>query len=213
MSLTGLFLILFLVVHLAGNLQLLADDGGRSYNEYAYFMTHNPLIKTISYLLYIFILLHAFQGWVLWRNNRAARGAQRYAVHRLRAVRTNARIASRMGWIGTVIFIFILIHMYQFWFKMKMGEVGLVRYDGREVQDLYSLVAATYRDVGFVVFYVVSMVVIGAHLWHGFQSAFHTLGLDHSKYSPLIHFVGKAYAILVPLGFALIPVLFFLKHA
>lgn len=213
MSLTGLFLILFLAVHLAGNLQLLAADGGRSFNEYAYFMTHNPLIKTISYLLYTFILLHALQGWVLWRSNCVARGAQRYAVHRLRAVNTNARIASRMGWIGTVIFIFILIHMYQFWFKMKVGEVALVRYGEHEVQDLYSLVVTTYRDVGFVVFYVGSMVVIGVHLWHGFQSAFQTLGLRHSKYSPLIHFLGKAYAILVPLGFALIPILIFLKHA
>ncbi len=213
MSLTGLFLIVFLVVHLAGNLQLLADDGGRSFNEYAHFMTHSPLIKTISYLLYAFILLHAFQGWALWRKNRLARGAQPYAVHRLRAVNTNPRIASRMGWIGTVIFVFILVHMYQFWFKMKIGDIGVVRYDGQEVKDLYTLVATTYQNLGFVLFYVVSMVVIGAHLWHGFQSSFQTLGINHSKYSPLIHFLGKLYAIVIPLGFALIPIVFFVKHA
>ncbi|RMD76226.1 MAG: succinate dehydrogenase, partial [Bacteroidetes bacterium] len=94
-----------------------------------------------------------------------------------------------------------------------IGDIGMVTYDGHEVKDLYTLVAATYQDLGFVIFYVVCMVVIGAHLWHGFQSAFQTLGINHPKYSPLIHFLGKLYSVLVPLGFALIPILFFLKHA
>ena len=74
MSLTGLFLIIFLIVHLAGNLQLLYDDGGVQFNLSAEFMTSNPLIKTVSYLLYAFILIHALQGWAIWRKNRQARG-------------------------------------------------------------------------------------------------------------------------------------------
>ncbi len=73
MSLTGLFLILFLLVHMSGNLQLFNDDGGESFNIYAYFMTHNPLIKTISYGLYFFILLHTIQGIALAAKNRSAR--------------------------------------------------------------------------------------------------------------------------------------------
>ena len=80
MSLTGIFLMLFLVVHLLGNLQLLKDDGGEAFNTYAFFMTHNPLIKFISYSLYAFILWHAVQGIRLWQNNKAARGNDRYAV-------------------------------------------------------------------------------------------------------------------------------------
>ncbi|RMF28148.1 MAG: succinate dehydrogenase [Bacteroidetes bacterium] len=210
MSLTGLFLIVFLVVHLAGNLQLLIDDGGRQFNLYAKFMTTNPLIKTISYLLYFFILLHAIQGWALWRKNRLARGTQRYAVHRVRAVNTHPRIASRMGWIGTVLFVFLLIHLYQFWLQMKIGALPMVDYDGVLAANLYLPVQEAYTDLGFVIFYVVSMGVVGAHLWHGFQSAFQTLGLNHRKYTPLIQGLGKIYSVVVPLGFAIIPVFFYL---
>jgi len=79
MSLTGLFLILFLTVHLAGNLQLLANDGGESFNTYAYMMTHNPLIKFISIGNFFFIGLHAVQGILLALKNRAAKG-QKYTV-------------------------------------------------------------------------------------------------------------------------------------
>ncbi|HMQ47762.1 MAG TPA: succinate dehydrogenase cytochrome b subunit [Saprospiraceae bacterium] len=211
MSLTGLFLILFLVMHLIGNLQLLEGDGGEKFNLYAKFMTTNPLIKTISYLLYASILLHAFQGWALWRKNRAARGDARYAVKVTRAVNTNSNFASGMGWLGTIIFIFLLIHLYQFWLQMKIGNVGMATYDGETVKDLYTLVALAYENPLYVIFYVVSMLVIAFHLYHGFQSAFQTLGLNHKKYSPLIHFLGKAYAILVPLGFAIIPVWMYLN--
>ena len=210
MSLTGLFLILFLAVHLVGNLQLLANDGGESFNLYADFMTSNPLIKTISYGLYFFILLHAVQGLILWAKNRAARGGQGYAVKVNSAVNTNARVARSMGWLGTIILVFILLHMYQFWLQMKMGAVEMVNYDGAEVKDLYTLVSAAFEDPTYVVIYVVSMIIIAFHLWHGFQSSFQTLGINHQKYTPFIHGLGKGYSILVPLGFAIIPILMFL---
>jgi len=205
MSLTGLFLISFLVVHLIGNLQLLNPDGGESFNQYAYFMTHNPVIKTVSYLLYAFILLHAVQGWVIWRKNRKARGGQRYAVKVTRAVGTNSFAASNMAWLGTIIFVFILVHMYQFWLQMKLGNLPMATYDGQEVKDLYAIVSEAFSNIGYVIFYVVSMVVIAYHLLHGFQSAFQTLGLNHRKYTPLIKGVGVVLSIVVPLGFAIIP--------
>lgn len=209
MSLTGLFLIVFLAVHLVGNLQLLADDGGESFNIYAKFMTSNPLIKTTSYSLYAFILLHAIQGILLWRKNRAARGNQKYAVHKVRGTATNAKLASRMGWIGVIILVFLIIHLYQFWFKMKIGAIPTVEYDGVAVSNLYGTVEAAYSNIGFVIFYVVSMYVVGAHLWHGFQSAFQTLGMNHQKFGPLIKLVGKIYSVLIPAGFALIPIWFY----
>jgi succinate dehydrogenase / fumarate reductase cytochrome b subunit len=107
MSLTGIFLMLFLVVHLIGNFQLLKDDGGEAFNTYAYFMTHNPLIKVISYSLYAFILLHAYQGIALWIYNRSARGANKYAVNHTRPAE---RAARNMAWFGIVILVFILLH-------------------------------------------------------------------------------------------------------
>jgi succinate dehydrogenase / fumarate reductase cytochrome b subunit len=213
MSLTGLFLVVFLAVHLAGNLQLLIQDGGKQFNLYAKFMTTNPVIKTISYLLYTFILLHAVQGLALWFQNMKARGNERYAVQKLRAVNTNANLANRMGWLGTVILIFLIIHLYQFWLQMKMDVLPYETYEGVAIKNLYVPVEAAFSNFGFVIFYVISMAAVAFHLWHGFQSSFQTLGLNHQKYSPLIRFIGKAYSILIPLGFAIIPIVFYLRNA
>jgi succinate dehydrogenase cytochrome b subunit len=213
MSLTGLFLILFLIVHLMGNLQLLHDDGGEAFNLYARFMTTNPVIKIISYSLYTFILLHAFLGIYLWLKNRAARGSKGYAVTDVKAVNTNAGFAKNMGWLGGIVFIFLLIHMYQFWFQMHMDAVPYATYAGEEVKNLFEPVQVAFTGIGFVVFYVVCMAILGFHLWHGFQSAFQTLGLSHQKWSPAIRFLGKAYAIIVAVLFAVIPIAFYLKYA
>ncbi len=205
MSLTGIFLITFLPVHLLGNLQLLADDGGESFNVYAKFMTGNPVIKTISYGLYLFILIHAIQGFVIWFQNRNSR-ATRYAVK----ATVNSSWASRnMGPLGMILLIFIVLHMVQFWLKMKMGTLDMVTIEGEQVKDLYTPVYDAFKNILFVIFYVVCMIAIAMHLRHGFQSAFQTLGLNHKKYTPLIKGLGTAYAILIPLGFAIIPLYFY----
>ncbi|MEL7020065.1 MAG: succinate dehydrogenase cytochrome b subunit [Bacteroidota bacterium] len=215
MSLSGLFLTTFLVVHLVGNLQLLLDDGGEQFNIYAKFMTSNPLIKTTSYLLYASILLHAIQGIALWWQNKQARGGKGYAVKVTRAVKTNSFTSRYMAAFGTIILVFIFVHMYQFWLQMKLGNVPMIpagTYEGYEepIKNLYAPVAEVFSNPLFVVFYVISMIVIAMHLWHGFQSAFQTLGLNHKKYTPLIKGVGIAYSILVPLGFAILPLYFLL---
>lgn len=212
MSLTGLFLITFLLVHLIGNFQLLIPDGGETFNLYAEFMTTNPFIKFTSYGLYGFILLHAFQGWFLWAKNRKARGGERYAVTTTRAAGTQGGLAKNMGALGTIIFIFLFIHMGQFWFKMKMGSLPMQVYDGVEVNDLYAPVKAAFTNIWYVLFYVISMLFIGMHLMHGFQSAFQSLGLNHKKYTPFIKLVGNAYSILIPLGFAIIPIIFYVTN-
>lgn len=209
MSLTGIFLILFLTVHLVGNLQLLIDDGGEQFNLYAKMMTSNPLIQAISIGNFFFIFLHAFIGILLYFQNKAAKGS-RYAVT---STKTTTYSSRNMAWFGTVILVFILIHLYQYWFKMKLGMTEMVTYDGIEVKNLYVLVAATFTSLPFVLFYVASMVIIGLHLSHGFQSAFQTLGLNHKKYTPLIKGLGTAYSILIPLGFAIIPIVFYLTRA
>ncbi|THH41471.1 succinate dehydrogenase cytochrome b subunit [Neolewinella litorea] len=213
MSLTGLFLIIFLVVHLIGNLQLiLPGDEGYAFNSYAYFMTNNPVIKTTSFLLYAFILLHAIQGIYLWNVNRKARGAQGYATKVDRTAGAS-KSSIYMGSLGMVIFAFIVVHMVQFWGQMHFTDnVGPFTAEGYEgAKDLYALVSQTYENLGIVIFYVVAMIFIAFHLWHGFQSAFQTLGLNHKKYTPLIKAVGYTYSVLVPLGFAAIPVIMYLR--
>jgi succinate dehydrogenase / fumarate reductase cytochrome b subunit len=205
MSLTGLFLILFLVVHLAGNLQLLANDGGEAFNLYSYFMTHNPLIKTISYGLYFFILLHAVLGIVLKLKNRSARGVQ-YAVSSY----PQASWASKqMALLGILIFAFLLLHMGDFWWKMKFtDQLSMVSYAdvNYQVKDLYTQVDASFQITWIVIAYLIGLLALAIHLWHGFESAFQTLGLRNWRFGKLFKVVGQIYSIIVPLGFAVIPV-------
>ena len=211
MSLTGLFLITFLVVHLLGNLQLLKFDGGQAFNLYSAELASNPLIKVVAYLLYFSILAHTFYAIILTSKNKAARPVG-YAESDGAA---NSSTASRnMGILGTVVFVFIATHMAQFWFPMKFGAVPFVEYtlDGQlvKVKDIHTIVTAAFKEWWISGFYVVSMAFLGYHLSHGFQSAFQTLGLNHPKYTPVIKTVGNAFAIIVPLGFAVLPIAVYL---
>jgi len=206
MALTGLFLITFLAVHLAGNLQLLKHDGGEAFNVYARFMTTNPVIKTISYVNYALILIHIGIAIVLSRKNRVARGPERYAVS---SSKSSIWASRNMGILGTIILIFLVIHLKDFWAQMHWGGIPQVTYNGKEVNDLYSLVGIWFQKGWYVGLYVVCMIFLGFHLWHGFASLFQTLGLNHAKYNPLINFVGKAFAIVVPALFAMIPIRMF----
>jgi len=207
MALTGLFLILFLVVHLIGNLQLLKGDQGQSFNIYAAFMTSNPLIIVISYVNYTAILVHVIWSILITRRNRKARGPEGYAV-----VKNSSHWTSRnMGILGTFIFIFLVIHLRSFWYEMHWGGIPTATYASGEYKDLYTVVDTAYADLWFVMLYVVSMALLAFHLFHGFGSAFQTLGLNHVKYNPLIRFVGVAFAIIVPALFALIPIYMYLN--
>jgi succinate dehydrogenase / fumarate reductase, cytochrome b subunit len=209
MSLTGLFLIVFLVVHLTGNLQLMYDDGGEAFNVYAHFMTTNELIIFLSYGLYAFILLHIIQGILIALQNRGAR-KKGYAV----ANRKSNTFASRnMALLGLLVFFFLAVHMGDFWYKMKFtGELDMITYAGYDfaVKDLYGRVNTAFQEWWIVLIYVLGLIALALHLWHGFQSAFQTLGLNHKKYTPIIKGLGKIYSIVIPLGFAIIPLYFFL---
>jgi succinate dehydrogenase / fumarate reductase cytochrome b subunit len=238
MSLTGIFLSVFLVVHLVGNLQLLKDDSGYAFNAYALFMTTNPLIKTVSWGLYAIILLHAFKGLALAVTNKNTRHS-RYVVS---GSQQNSHWTSRnMGILGTIILAFIIVHMSDFWYSYKYGETPwkkyILEYSSGEItavdtekpsgnaslnyntpihevlisKDLYMKVVETFKQPLFVLFYVLSMLAIAFHLWHGFASAFQSLGLNHKKYNSLIKGLGFAISVLVPLGFAIIPVFIYLS--
>jgi len=210
MSISGLFLILFLVVHLLGNLQLLKDDHGMSFNFYTYFMTHNPLIKLISYVLYLTILLHTIQGLKIYFSNRGAKGGSYVSSSTV-----SGSLAERyMAHFGSIIFIFIIIHLWQYWLKMKMNVLPMISIEGHDhpFADLYTPVQTSFQNAGNVIFYIFCDCIIAFHLWHGFQSAFQTLGINHKKYTPLIKVLGMIYSILIPLGFAMIPLYVFLTH-
>jgi succinate dehydrogenase / fumarate reductase cytochrome b subunit len=205
-ALTGIFLILFLAVHLIGNLQLLKADGGRSFNVYAEFMSTNPLIQAVSKLNFFFILLHIVVTLLLTIKNRQARGPERYAVT---SGKSSIWASRNMAVLGTLVLIFIVIHIKDFYAQMHWGSVPTVAYDGKEVRDLYSLVDFWFAKGWYVAVYCFSMGALAFHLWHGFASAFQTLGLNHMKYNPVINAVGKTFAVIVPALFALIPIMMF----
>lgn len=242
MALTGLFLCSFLLVHMSGNLQLFKNDNGLAFNVYAVFMTTNPLIKTISYGLYALILLHAFEGLYLAAQNRKARGNQRYVVYNGKA--NSSWFSRNMAILGTVLLVFIVVHMSNFWFEYKFGYVPYTQYEQslatgevtstpfegeikgkmeefvREesqtrvviVKDLYRSVMEGFKNPFLVLFYVIAMFAVSFHLVHGFQSAFQTLGINHPKYNPLLNFLGAGvFGIIIPVGFALMPLYFFFK--
>lgn len=210
MATTGLFLCLFLVVHVAGNLQLFKDDNGRSFNEYTYMMTHNPFIVLVSYVNYAIILFHIFDALVLTTGNRKARPVGYYMEDQ----KKNSTWASRnMGILGTIILIFLVIHMKTFWFEMHFGTVPTLSYEagGMEYKDLYTVVTQAFSQLWYVALYVVSMFALSFHLYHGFQSAFQSFGLNHHKYNPVIKAVGiGGFAILIPALFAAMPLYFYL---
>lgn len=267
MSLTGLFLCVFLVGHLAGNLQLLMPDSQLQFNQYALFMTTNPAVKILSYLTYISILFHAVDGILLTIQNKKARPIG-YAKSDASA---NSSFASRnMAVLGTLVLVFIATHMINFWAKMHFDEkmplmtqsiqtgpgeaadyyVGTTvgqyypvssiklttdevdptgaspkQFEVRNRTDVYNVLANVkvgelYKDLHkitfdffrekqygfyFTLFYVFSMLVLAFHLWHGFQSAFQSIGLNSPTWTPTIKFIGKAFAVVVPLLFAIIP--------
>lgn len=210
MSLTGIFLILFLTVHLIGNLQLLIDDEGKAFNIYSDFMGNNTLIQIISKGNFFFIILHTIQGILLYFKNKSAKGSK-YAV----SPKNKTTWASKnMALLGTLVLAFILMHLGHFFYEFKFNAAAqaMASYDGVQIIDSYARVVEVLTDPIWLACYLLGLAVLAFHLSHGFGSAFQSLGLNHKKYTPIINFVGKAYSILIPLGFAIIPLyLFFTK--
>lgn len=205
MALTGLFLCTFLVVHLAGNLQLIPGMGTREgFNEYALFMTTFPLIKIVSYGLYASIILHAIVALILTMQNKKARPVK-YAKNNAAA---NSKWSSRnMGLLGSVILVFIVIHMRSFWARYHWGEMPIMELEnGEKLKDLYTVTISAFQNPWYVLFYVVSLIALAFHLSHGFESGFQSLGLNHKKYTPWIKKFGVAFGIIICLLFAIIPI-------
>ncbi|QJD96610.1 succinate dehydrogenase cytochrome b subunit [Mucilaginibacter robiniae] len=240
MALTGLFLSVFLIVHLAGNLLLFSNDNGYSFNMYANFLTHFPPIEVIAYILYLCIIVHTIYAIVLTTINRKARSVD-YAVHTKSPVSFSSK---NMGLLGSIIFLFIVIHMGDFWYKYKFTHtVGYKEYrtnlltgertateftpekpdfehsqtfEGNteitRVKDLHARVASSFSMLWYVAIYVIAMVALSFHLKHGFQSAFHTVGWVHRKYKPIYEFIGTwLFSVIIPLGFAAMPIVYYIQ--
>ncbi|HOW30252.1 MAG TPA: succinate dehydrogenase cytochrome b subunit [Bacteroidales bacterium] len=200
MALAGLFLIVFLVLHLAINLLLLKSDGGVAYMKAVGFMTSNPLIKIMEIFLFGGFLIHILIGIIIQIYNWMAR-PKRYRVE---GFSHTSFFSKYMIHTGAIILVFLTIHFVNFYFK-KLGWVAPP--EGVEREDFYQMALLLFSSKFYSVLYIILMVFLGFHLNHAFQSAFQTLGLNHSKYTPFVKGLGTAYSIVVPLGFALIPLI------
>ncbi|MFN3555159.1 MAG: succinate dehydrogenase cytochrome b subunit [Bacteroidales bacterium] len=202
MAAAGAFLMLFLVSHLATNLLLLAGDGGELFDQAVEFLLTNPAIKIMEYVLFAGFIIHIIVGVILELHNRRSRPVG-YHVAPKSGTSTFSKF---MIHTGIIIFIFLLLHLYHFFF-VKLGWMPL--YGGAESgHDFYPMVVYQFRNPVISIIYIISFVFLGFHLKHAFQSAFQSFGLNHDKYMPAIKLFGTLYAIIIAVGFSIIPLYF-----
>jgi succinate dehydrogenase / fumarate reductase cytochrome b subunit len=203
MGITGVSLILFLCVHCYVNALIFLPDG-RGYDAYSkagHFLGSNPLTRAAEIGLFVGIILHIVQGLMLTMQNRAKRPVA-YASY---AGSKNSSWYSRsMGLLGTLILIFLVLHLYHFWAPNRYQQLVT----GKE-KDLYLEMELLFQNVWVVIIYVLGCISLSWHLMHGFWSAFQTLGLSTTKYKKIINTIGIAFSIIVPLIFIAMPVAFY----
>lgn len=201
MSLTGLFLISFLVVHVTINSMIFVNDGGETFNMAAGFMAHNIIIRIMEVGLFVGLLLHIVQAYIVTAQNQKARPVK-YAVTNGAA---NSKWYSRsMAILGTLLLLFLVVHLGNFWVPTKKAVFA------HEEHNTFEGMRAVFSQWYFVAIYMLGVISLSYHLLHGFPSAFQSLGLNHKKYTPVIKFLGTAFSILVPLLFALMPLSMFM---
>jgi succinate dehydrogenase / fumarate reductase cytochrome b subunit len=192
MGLTGLFLISFLVVHCTINAMIFFNDGGETFNHWAHFMGTNLIIRTMEIGLFAGLLLHIVQGLILWYQNSKA-SPVKYQVNK---AGSNSKWYSRsMGLLGTLLLMFLVLHIYHFWTPSRLGGIGniqaleetsLVTYNNQHALNLFAEMKNVFTgNLFIVIIYVLGVISLAWHLVHGFQSAFQTLGssLVNSQWS------------------------------
>jgi succinate dehydrogenase / fumarate reductase, cytochrome b subunit len=204
MGLTGIFLVLFLIVHVGLNACIFAMDGGIMFNKAAHFMGSNAVPRILEIGLFAGILLHMLQGWSLEMSNRSAR-KKGYAVPM--GNKGSKWYSRSMGLLGTLLFLFLVMHISHFWVPSRITGLDPVMIDGKEYHDLYGEMLQVFQgNLAVVVLYVLGCLALAWHLLHGFQSAFRTLGLTNGRYILLVESAGVLFSVLIPLVFALMPV-------
>ncbi len=203
MALTGLFLILFLIVHAGINSCIFLNDGGQTFNEMAHFMSHNWIMRFLEVGLFAGLFMHIIQGLMLWSQNNKARPVP-YAFNQ---PNKNSKWYSRsMGLLGTLLLLFLIMHLSHFYIGTKIALYG-----GDQPHNLYEEMKTIFSNQWVVLGYVLGVVALFWHLFHGFQSAFQTFGVHHKKYSPIIKTLGTVYALVICTLFALMPIAMYLN--
>lgn len=211
MSLTGLFLISFLVVHVCINACIFNDlydpnDNGDMFNRAAHFMASSMVVRTMEYGLFLGFIIHIIQGYVLEAKNLSRRG-QGYKVSL--GNRGSKWYSRTMGLLGTLLLLFLIMHIAHFWVPSRI--TGLEEVEGKNYHNMFIVMVDVFQNPVVVILYILGCISLAYHLLHGFQSAFRTLGLHNTRYIGMVKGIGAAFSIVVPFVFALMPVSIYMK--
>jgi len=201
MAITGSFLVIFMVIHLAGNLTLYG--GADLFNGYVLTLDLiKPVIRIIEVVLLAAFILHIFNGVWLWIENKKSKGTR----YKINASSENSSLFSRTMFVtGSIVFIFLVLHLATFFWRFNV-------HDPEGLADLhlyFNIVTGFFQMWWYAILYIIAVILLGFHLNHGFQSAFQTFGWNHKKYTPIIKKLGTLYAIIMAVGFASLPIYFF----
>ncbi|MBY0480485.1 MAG: succinate dehydrogenase cytochrome b subunit [Chitinophagaceae bacterium] len=202
MGFTGIFLILFLVVHAGLNACIWANDNGQMFNQGAHFMGGNVVPRILEIGLFVGLVLHIVQGLMLEVSNRSKRGVA-YA----NSYKEGSKWYSRsMGILGTLVLLFLILHLSDFWLPNRAHQNFVL---GEEI-NLYEKMKNTFSVLWVVIVYVLGCLSLGYHLAHGFQSAFKTIGVHNKKYNLMLTGIGYGFSIIITLAFVMMPISFYL---
>ncbi len=210
MGLTGLGLISFLIIHAGLNATIFNDlfdknDNGDMFNRAAHFMGSSMVIRATEILLFIGIILHAVQGYVLEVQNRSKR---RKGYVKNLGERGSKWYSRSMGILGTLLLLFLIMHIAHFWVPSRI--TGLEEVPGKNYHNLFYEMVVVFQNPLVVVLYIIGCISLAYHLLHGFQAAFRTFGVHNRRYLALLGTIGTLFSIIIPLVFALMPVSIYL---
>ncbi len=197
MAVTGLLLIGFLIAHMSGNLLIFVSP--EAFNDYSHALISNPLIYIAEFGLLALFVAHLASGILVTRNNKLARPVAYQADEYAGAPSRKSIASSTMIYSGILVLLFVPLHLWSFKFGAYYESAA-----DPGVRDLHRLVIEKFAHAGYVAWYVLAMIVIGFHLWHGFGSGFESLGV---KYRKGLRRFGQALAVVIAGGFTMIPLL------
>ena len=208
MSVSGLFLILFLLFHMSMNIA--AVFSVEAYNAICELLGANWYALVGTLILAFGVVVHLVYATILTLHNRSSRGAQRYAVE---AMPEEVTWASRnMFVLGLIIVLGLLLHLYNFWYKMQFAEIiGNHSLGEFGPTDGAAYISALFSNPIYCIVYLIWFAAIWFHLTHGFWSAFHTIGWDNQIWIKRLKCIAKVVATIIFLGFAVVVVVFYLR--
>ena len=197
MGITGLFLTTFLIIHVSINACIYFNDGGKTFNAAADFMSHNPVIRILEIGLLAGLLIHMIQALRLTMENKKARPI---AYAKIDGSANSKWYSRSMGILGSLLLIFFVVHFANFWFPTKVAVFT------HQEHNSFESMKVVFDQWYFVAIYLVGVGALCYHLLHGIQSAFQTLGINHKNYTPAIKSFGVWFSIIVSLLFASMPI-------